>query len=286
MSLKHRILYTFLWVISWLPWFVWYRVSDFLTFLGFYVIRYRKQVVLHNLAIAFPEKTQKERNKIAWNFYRLLMDTVVESIKLITLSKKGVMKKFTGDASIINHIMDKGKNLQVMAMHNFNWEVVNHNISMQLKYPFIGVYMPIANLFFENMMRDIRTRYGTKLIRATKFREEFPEYSNTHHILALVADQSPGDPNKAYWFPFFGKNTPFVTGPEKGARMNRTAVLFGHFYPIKRGHYTFRSKIVTEDASLLPEGELTRMYVEYIEESIRIAPENYLWSHRRWKHAK
>lgn len=286
MSVKHRIVYSILWTISWLPWFVWYRISDLLTILAFYGIRYRKQVVLDNLAIAFPEKTQAERNKIAFKFYRLLMDTLVESIKLITLSKKGVMKKFTGDATMINDWMPKDRNLQILAMHNFNWEIVNHNISMQMKYPFVGVYMPIANSFFEKLMRDIRTRYGTQLIRATKFREEFPAYKNVHHMLALVADQSPGDPSKAYWHSFFGKLTPFVTGPEKGARLNETAVVFGHFYPIRRGHYTFTATLVTDDASKLPEGELTRLYVKYIEDAIRIAPENYLWSHRRWKHAK
>lgn len=286
MSVKHRMIYCLLWTISWLPWFVLYRISDVLAILAFYVMGYRKKVVLSNLAIAFPEKTQKERNLIAWKFYRLLTDTLVESIKLITLSKKGVMKKFTGDASNINEIMAKGKNLQILAMHNFNWEIVNLNISMQMKFPFIGVYMPVMNAFFENLMRDIRVRYGTKLIRATKFREEFPAYRDTHHILALVADQSPGNPDNAYWVDFFGKHTPFVTGPEKGARMNATAVLFGHFFPIRRGHYTFESTLVTEDASLLPEGELTKMYVKYIENCIRKAPENYLWSHRRWKHAK
>lgn len=286
MRLKERLLYALLWSLSLLPWFVLYRISDLLTLIGFYGVKYRKKVVLDNLAIAFPEKTQAERNRIAWKFYRLLMDTLVESIKLITLSKEATQKKFTGDASVINEVMSKGRNLQVMAMHNFNWELVNHNISMQLTYPFIGVYMPIANPFFENLMRKIRTRYGTKLIRATKFREEFPAYKNIHHILALVADQSPGDPNKAFWYPFFGKLTPFVTGPERGARMNGTAVLFGHFYPVRRGHYTFDWKIVTENAAELPEGELTRMYVEFVEASIRKSPENYLWSHRRWKHAK
>lgn len=286
MSLKHRIVYSILWTISWLPWFVWYRISDLLTILAFYVIRYRKQVVLNNLAIAFPEKTQAERNKIAFKFYRLLMDTLVETIKLITLSKEGVMKKFTGNADPINGWMPKDRNLQILAMHNFNWEIVNLNISMQMKYPFVGVYMPISNTFFENLLRTIRVRYGTRLIRATKFREEFPAYQDVHHILALVADQSPGDVNKASWHSFFGKNTPFVTGPEKGARLNATAIVFGHFYPTRRGHYTFTSKLITDDASKLPEGELTRLYVQYVEESIRIAPENYLWSHRRWKYAK
>lgn len=286
MSVKNRIVYGILWTVSLLPWFVWYRISDFLTFLAFYVLKYRKKVVLENLEIAFPEKTKAEHNKIAFKFYRLLCDTLVETIKLITLSQKGVMKRFTGDARLINEVMAKGNNLQLLAMHNFNWEIVNQNVSMQLTYPFVGVYMPVANPFLDKLMKGIRSRYGTLLIRATHFKEDYLTYKGTHHILALVADQSPGDPTKAYWVPFFGKLTPFVTGPEKGARLNATSVVFAHFFPSKRGHYSFTCKLITEDASTLPEGELMRLYVEYLEECIRLTPENYLWSHRRWKHAK
>jgi KDO2-lipid IV(A) lauroyltransferase len=282
----YYLVYVPLYILSLLPWFVMYGISDFLTFLVYNVFSYRKDVVLSNLAIAFPEKTQAERNKIAKDFYRLLMDTIVETLKLISLSKKGVMKKFTGDATVINEVMDRGRNLTVLAMHNFNWEIVNHNVSMQLRYPFIGVYMPLSNKIFERLIADMRTRYGTIIIPAPKFKTSFPKYVDTHHILALVADQNPGDPNNATWVPFFGKLTPFVKGPEKGARMNGTAVLFGHFFPIRRGHYTFEWKIATYNAAELPEGELTKMYVAYVEECIRKHPANYLWSHRRWKYSK
>jgi KDO2-lipid IV(A) lauroyltransferase len=278
--------YVPLYILSLLPWFVMYRISDFLTFLVYNVFSYRKSVVMANLAIAFPEKTMEERRKIAKDFYRLLMDTIVETIKLISLSKEGVMKKFTGDASVINEVMDRGRNLTVLAMHNFNWEIVNHNVSMQLKYPFIGVYMPLTNKFFERLIADMRTRYGTIIIPAPKFKTDFVKYAHSHHILALVADQNPGNPNNAYWVPFFGKLTPFVKGPEKGARLNETAVLFGHFFPLRRGHYTFEWKIPTYNAAELPEGELTKMYVAYVEECIRKHPANYLWSHRRWKYSK
>jgi KDO2-lipid IV(A) lauroyltransferase len=43
---------------------------------------------MSNLAIAFPEKTVKERAKIARGFYRLFTDTMVETIKLISISRK------------------------------------------------------------------------------------------------------------------------------------------------------------------------------------------------------
>jgi len=286
MIIIYYFVYGLLFLVSLLPMFVLYALSDLLTFLVFRVIGYRKDVVLANLKIAFPEKNAEEREKIAKDFYRLFMDTLMETIKLLSLSKRRVMKRFVGSAEILNQVMDKGRNLTVMAMHNFNWEVVNQNVAMQLRYPFVAVYMPISSTITEKLMARIRSRFGTILIPATKFKSQYAQYANVHHILALVADQNPGNPENANWFPFFGKMTPFVKGPEKGARQRGDAVVFAHFYPVRRGVYTFDWKIPTYNAAELEEGELTRMYVEYVQECIRKQPANYLWSHRRWKHSR
>lgn len=248
-------------------------------------MKYRKDVVMSNLAIAFPEKTIEEREKIASGFYRYFIDTLIETIKLLSMSKKEVKERFEGNAEGLNKILDEGKNLQIHAMHNFNWEFINLNIAMQLRYPFLGVYMPVQNKAFDRIMFNMRSRYGTKLISAWKFKTTFHLYQNDPYILALVADQTPGKLDKAFWLPFFGKMTPFVAGPEKGARFNSTAVVFSNFFPTKRGHFSFEYELITENASEMPEGELTKKFVKYLEECIRKNPSNYLWSHRRWKHS-
>ena len=279
----YYIIYGFFYLISLLPWFVLHGIADCLTVIVFYVVKYRKDVVISNLAIAFPEKTQKERNKIAFEFYRLFMDTLVETIKILSLSDQQIVNRFTGDASIMNEVLSKGRSLQIHAMHNFNWEIVNLNISHQVKYPFLGVYMPMTNPSIERIITTMRRKFGTILLPATNFKNVFLQHADKPYILALVADQSPSDPILSYWLPFFGKMTPFVKGPEKGAVTNETAVLFGHFFPTKRGYYSFTHKLITLNAATLPEGEITRQYVAFVEECIRLHPANYLWSHRRWK---
>jgi Kdo2-lipid IVA lauroyltransferase/acyltransferase len=208
----------------------------------------------------------------------------VETIKLISLSKKGLMKKFTGSPELFNDLLSQGKHVQIHAMHNFNWEIINLNTAIQLRYPLLVVYMPVKNKVFEKITSDIRRRYGTILIPATEFKTRFLNFANIPNLLTLVADQNPGTPSNAYWLPFFGKMTPFVKGPEKGARLNNTAVVFGNFFPVSRGIYSYDLKLVTMHAEEMPEGELTRRFVAYLEECIRKHPANYLWSHRRWKH--
>ncbi|MFZ9661387.1 MAG: lysophospholipid acyltransferase family protein [Chitinophagaceae bacterium] len=281
----YYILYPLFYLLSLLPWFVMYGISDFLYMVAYKWMKYRRDVVMANLAIAFPEKSLEEREKIASDFYHHFIDTLVETIKVLSMTDKELSERYEGNAEGLNQILDEGKNLQIHAMHNFNWEIVHLNFVKQLRYPFLAVYMPVQNKTFDRIMLKLRGRYGTKLISAWKFKTAFHQYKDDPYMLALVADQTPGTPAKAYWLPFFGRMTPFVAGPEKGARFNNTAVVFCNFYPTKRGHYAFDYTLITKNAAELTEVELTKKFVKYVEDCIRKNPSNYLWSHRRWKHA-
>ena len=70
-------------------------LSDGIYFLIYYVVGYRKDVVFKNLTIAFPEKSDEEKIKISKEFYGLFVDTFIETIKLISISKKEFQKLLT-----------------------------------------------------------------------------------------------------------------------------------------------------------------------------------------------
>lgn len=261
-----------------------YWISDFLSYVVYHWIGYRKKVVLSNLAIAFPEKSEQERRIIARNFYRNFTDAMLESIKLISADDQLVDSMFVTAPDFHEVFGGTEKNIQIHALHNFNWEIVNLGISKALQKPFLGVYQPIINPFFEQLFRRIRTRNGTQLIPANDFKRNFLPHQDRQYVLALVADQNPGNPAKAWWLNFFGKPAPFVMGPEKAARERDTIVVFGTFYKVRRGLYSFTAERITEDPASLEPGALTKMYIKYVEDRIRERPDNYLWSHRRWKH--
>ena len=69
-----------------------YLLSDFVYVLLYYVAGYRKKVVLGNLTIAFPEKTDAERLRIAKDFYHNLIDTFIETLKFLSISDKNFYK--------------------------------------------------------------------------------------------------------------------------------------------------------------------------------------------------
>jgi KDO2-lipid IV(A) lauroyltransferase len=240
-------------------------------------------VVLSNLLIAFPEKTQAERIRIAKDFYHQFVNTMMETIQLIAMSDQAFDKRVTSNAEVLNQYIDAGKNVQLHTAHFFNWEMINLGVARKSLFPFVGVYMSFTNRSFDRIMFTMRKRFNTILIPAADFKDRFHEYVKGKYVLGLVADQNPARIDKAYWLSFFNKVTAFTSGPERGARANDTVVIFISVQQPKRGHYYLHYELITENPRELPEGALTKIYVTKLEQAIRKNPSNYLWSHRRWK---
>ena len=280
----YYIVYGFLYIFSLLPLSVLFLFSDLAYFILYYVAGYRKELVASNLLIAFPEKTEEERKKIAKQFYLNFTDTFMETIKMISISRKELERRSHPDFQYVNELIERGKNVHMMAGHQFNWEFAQLLYALNLKAPFVGIYMPVNNQIFDRISFKFRQRYGTILISAKDFKNKMHNVFAQQYILALAADQNPGSPVNAYWMNFFGKPAPFVTGPGKGAVKNNTAVVFVAFEKPKRGHYSFKVIPITENGASHTPQELTVLYKNVLEDTIRKNPSNYLWSHRRWRH--
>jgi len=279
----YYVVYGLLWLVSLLPLRVLYFLSDGIYVIVFYFIKYRRDVVMKNLQIAFPEKTEEERTKLAKKFYHNMLDTFIETIKMISASDKYILKRVTANWDVINSLKETGRSIQVHIGHNFNWEWCNAAAARRMNYMFLGVYMPVTNKIFDRLFIRLRSRTGTILLRATKMAEDFLPYRNTQYLLGLAADQNPGVPANAWWFKFFGRPTPFVKGPAKNAVANDTAVIFAFIHKPRRGYYEIVFSLAETDASHSSEIELTRRFVKYLEDVIRQYPDMWLWSHRRWK---
>jgi KDO2-lipid IV(A) lauroyltransferase len=280
----YYIVYGSLWLLSLLPLRLLYVLSDCIYGLVFYVFKYRKDVVMKNLLIAFPEKTEKERKLIAKKFYHNLIDMFIETLKMLSVSEKVLEKRFTANWDLINAIHSTGKSLQIHVGHNFNWEWGNLVMTKKTVYKLLAVYMPLANKIMERLFYKIRTRNGAVFLRATHMKEDFIPYRNTQYLIGLVADQNPGHPANAWWFDFFGMPTPFLKGPARAALSNETAVVFAFIHKPRRGYYEAVFSPAVEMNDAMSEQELTQKFVVYLEEVIKKYPDMWLWSHRRWKH--
>jgi KDO2-lipid IV(A) lauroyltransferase len=123
-----------------------------------------------------------------------------------------------------------------------------------------------------------------KLIRVQDMQKEMAAVQNEKTLWGFIADQNPSDPKRVSWNDFLNRKTAFFKGPEFVARRYNNLVYFGEFIKLKRGYYEIKMKLAFEHPKETKEGEITEAYVRFLEDSIKRQPENWVWSHRRWKH--
>jgi KDO2-lipid IV(A) lauroyltransferase len=177
----------------------------------------------------------------------------------------------------------RGINIQIQCGHQMNWELGNYVAAEQLIIPMVGIYMKINNKALDRIFINLRSKKGTVLVAANQFRDKMHSVFTNQYVIGLAADQNPARPEYGNWLYFFSKPVPFITGPDKGAMRNNSAVVFVQMVKIKRGRYEFRATVVTENAANLKGGELTVLYRDFLEKVITEYPDNYLWTHRRYK---
>lgn len=281
----YYITYGLLYLISLLPLFLLYLLSDFFYMLLYYIIGYRKKVVMDNLAVAFPGKSTAEKKAIAKQFYKNFTDTFIEAIKSLSMSTAEFDRRCTVDMKDIEKLVKKGKSIQLHSGHQMNWEFGNLVFARNLmsKVEWIGIYKEIHNPAFNKLFLKLRAKFGGTFVSTREFRTRMHTLFKSQYSIGLIADQNTS-PQVGYWLYFFTKPVPFITGPEKSALKNNTAVVFVNFVKKKRGHYHFETKTAAENGSDYQPGELTIMYRDFLEASIRNQPANYLWTHKRWKY--
>lgn len=282
----YYLLLLFLYPLSLLPLAVLYVLSDGLYWLLFYVIGYRKAIVRDNLKHAFPDKTEEERNAILKLFYKSFCDQWIETLKLLSISKTALNKRVTGNWEVFKMLDEEGKNTYALLGHTFNWEWANVVCQLNSPQQFAGVYLPLENKAFDRLMHYIRTRSGGMLISMKALKSGLQQIAGKRHIIGMIADQNPSVTEVALWLPFMHRDAPFFRGPEQMARRARGAVVFAGIKKIKRGYYEVKLELMCHDASETNAEDITRQYVAFMERQLRNQPENWLWSHRRWKHTR
>jgi KDO2-lipid IV(A) lauroyltransferase len=268
-----------------LPLPVLYLLSDFLRLIVFKVFGYRKKVVYENLRNSFPDKDEKWIDDIAWKFYQNLFDVILETLKMLTISKSTLAKRVVlNGPDLINEYKDAKKSFILVGGHSGNWEWAGqhmHNLGFS-----IGVlYHPLSSKWFDWLMYYQRTRFGVQPIPMNLTLKAMLAAKNDFYCYAFIADQTPSNEN-CHWMQFLNQDTPVFMGPEKISKKFNYPIVFSDLYRVGRGRYELNYKLVSDKPKLEEDFSITEMHTKFLEEQIRKQPEAWLWSHRRWKHKR
>jgi Kdo2-lipid IVA lauroyltransferase/acyltransferase len=276
----------FIYLLSYLPFWALYGVSDFFCFLVFHVIGYRKKVVIENLTNSFPEKSEKEILELSKKYYQYLCDLTLETFKKITMSKADALKhcKFH-NAELLNQLRDQNKSVILLMGHYGNWEWAGSSFTLSTKHQLYVVYKALSNTYFEKLMVKSRTMFGTRLIKVENTLRDIIANKSNPGTYAFIADQTPF-PQQAYWTTFLNQDTPLFTGAEKLAKKFNYPVVFVNIVRVRRGYYEIFPELLFENPGDCAENEITELYIRRLEREINKMPETWLWSHRRWKYTR
>ncbi|MFO7721285.1 MAG: lipid A biosynthesis acyltransferase [Gillisia sp.] len=281
------LVYPVLWLISRLPFPIFYKVSDLVFFLVYHVIRYRRKTVKENLELVFPEKSSEEIRKISIRFYSHMCDMFLEMIKSISISNEELKRRFTfSNIEEIEKIRKMDKSIIMMCGHYASFEWMNALQLYGLDYKGFGIYKKIQNRYFNKMAQDIRGRFDAQLIPTTTATKTIAknQKEGVLGIYGMVADQSPKLSKARNWTEFLGNRAPVFMGAEKLAKDLDMAVIYLHVEKVGRGYYQATFIPITSNPKEVADFKITNDFLNELEKQIHQAPEYYLWTHKRWKH--
>lgn len=286
----YYILFVFWYLFSLLPMRVHYMLSDLIFVFVYYVARYRRVLVKKNLSTSFPEKSVTELQDIEKRYYHWFCDYIVETIKMFSMSERTMRKRMQFEGiDQINDDLKNGRSVTVYLGHYCNWEWVS-SLPLNITADAIAaqLYHPIENKAFDRLFLYSRGRFHAVSL---DMMEAFGTLRNWQKegkasVTGYISDQVPGFSSMHYWPWFLNHDTPAYTGAERIAHVLNTPVYYFDIYRPRRGYYVAKVVKMSDEPQKEEKFALTEQYYRLLENSIKRAPEFWLWSHNRWKRTR
>ena len=286
--LTFLIAYPWLRLVAFLPLPILYGISSIVAIILFDVFKYRRAVIDENLEIAFPDLDKDEKRKIRRKFYFHFTDLFIESLKNGLMSNSTFKKRFqVRNVELVEQFAKENKGIVVLASHQGNWEWTGA-IALFTKVPVYGIYQKINNPFFDRFIRKTRGKSGMHLVPTFKLREvlEANQRNQQYGMYGLASDQSPMIKKTKHWYTFFGREVTVHTGAEELARTYNMGLVYLSIRKIRRGYYTASFETFQPQIEGSSNYSIMEAYMQKVEREIKEQPHTYLWTHRRFKHAK
>jgi KDO2-lipid IV(A) lauroyltransferase len=282
-----ELLWFFSLITSYTPRFFKYYILKPIVAFILRISGYRYKVIKTNLRNSFPQKNEKEINKIARRYYSFLGEVVIDTINLVGASEK--RKDYVADWVNSKEMNEKlcGKDWIAVGAHYGCWEYMLLWSRQLQDSKLMGVYHPMESIVFEHFYRRLRN-VSDKLLQVPMkqtilyfLRNRKSGYGT---VMGLVADQSPTLRPDSHWFKFLNQDTAFHDGAEAMALKFKLPVYFAYSKRIAPGRYQIRFDEIYNGTDEVAPHEITERYVRRLESMIMECPELWMWSHKRWKH--
>ncbi len=251
--------------------------------------RRHRRIGLVNLAIAFPERSARERRRILVASYRNLGRMVAECAQLHRLTPENVRERigFADEAlwRQLPTLLAEGGVL-VLTGHFGNWELFAH-VHGLLGYPVHLVHQVIKNPLIDTFVERMRRRAGTRTLRKHAAARGVLRAITERQLMVLPLDQNASR-RTGVFVEFFGR--PASTNAGFGRIVARTDVAVYPAFLVREGT-SARHRVVilprVPFASMADRDQAAREFTQrctaVLEAMIREHPDHWLWTHKRWR---
>lgn len=104
--------------------------------------------------------------------------------------------------------------------------------------------------------------------------------------MIMMPDGSPASVEKAHWVTFLGQDTAAIYGPAKHCLSNNFPLLYLDNTRTARGQYDLNIEVLCDNPSLFQPEEITALFMARLEKKLLQKPQDWLWTHKRWKKKK
>jgi KDO2-lipid IV(A) lauroyltransferase len=267
-----------------LPFRLLYIFSDVCNLSIYNIFKYRIKTVHKNLKNAFPYKSEKDLKIITSKYYKNLCDVFLESLKGYSSKPEILQKRYKcSNPELLNRYANNDQDVIIAMNHYANWEWGTQVARSFFKHQVVSFYKPLSNEYINKFILQKRTKNGMKMVSIYDSRSIFKLHEDKPKAYFMVGDQSPGRQKKAVWIKFLNQETACIRGIEGYSRLLGLPVILADVQRIKRGFYSITLELLCENPGQTIDGEITSIYMHKLENIIQTKPEDWLWSHKRWK---
>jgi len=248
---------------------------------AFHILRYRRQVVMENLQVAFGREMEKSRlEEIAAESYRQMAMSFIELMIVPKLQKQIRTILEPEHFSLIQRLLQQGNGLITVSGHLGNWELQGAAAATAMSEPFTVAAAQQSNPYINRFITQRRNAMGLEVAGTKEAMKLLLKALRNRQAVGLVADQNAG--LSAVFVDFFGKTAAAHPGPAQLALKFGAPMLVGAAIRTGPGQFKVlaRQVEIKEDDTV---ETLTQRHVKILESFIRQYPEQYFWLHRRWK---
>ena len=268
-----------------------------------HVLRYRRDVVLTNLARSFPDAGYGELRQMSHGFYAHLGEIVAETLwfggckgRPGRLVRQGIVR-IPDSGELFASFSERPGGVMILGSHWGNWELFGGMFQYfgdrtpeeipVTKEQVCVVYKRLENRFWDRFMADNRCAVLEGLPGYVESREVL-RYAVAHRgekrFYIFSTDQFPYRFATRHQVPsFLGQVTQVMTGGAALAHKLSLAVYYLGMERTERGKYEMTFRKICEDASQMEPEAVMERFCALLEADVRRQPANYLWSHKRWK---